>query len=46
LTHPNLARAWAKKGADLLVPALGQAQKIAMMGSLDCASRLSLGAVG
>jgi transposase len=39
LTHPYLARAWAKKGADLRVPAPGQAQKIAMMGSLDYAKR-------
>ena len=39
LTHPYLARAWAKRGADLRVPAPGQAQKIAMMGSLDCARR-------
>jgi hypothetical protein len=39
LTHPYLARAWAKKGADLRVPAPGQAQKIAMMGLLDCAER-------
>jgi transposase len=39
LTHPYLARAWAKKGADLRVPAPGQAQKIAMMGSLDYAGR-------
>jgi len=39
LTHPYLARAWAKKGADLRVPAPGQAQKIAMMGSLDYAQR-------
>jgi hypothetical protein len=39
LTHPYLARAWAKKGADLRVPAPGQAQKIAMMGSLDYAPR-------
>ena len=31
LTHPYLARAWAKKGADLRVPAPGQAQKIAMI---------------
>jgi hypothetical protein len=35
LTHPYLARAWAKRGAGLRVPAPGQAQKIAMMGSLD-----------
>ena len=39
LTHPYLARAWARKGADLRVPAPGQAQKIAMMGSLDYARR-------
>ena len=39
LTHPYLARAWAKKGADLRVPAPGQAQKIAIMGSLDYARR-------
>jgi hypothetical protein len=41
LTHPYLARAWAKRGADLRVPAPGQAAKVAMMGSLDfCARRL------
>jgi transposase len=39
MTHPYLARAWAKRGADLRVPAPGQAQKIAMMGSLDYARR-------
>jgi len=39
LTHPYLARAWARRGADLRVPAPGQAQKIAMMGSLDYARR-------
>jgi transposase len=39
LTHPYLARAWAKRGADLRVPAPGQTQKIAMMGSLDYARR-------
>ncbi len=39
LTHPYLARAWARKGADLRVPAPGQAQKIAMMGSLEYARR-------
>jgi transposase len=39
LTHPYLARAWAKKGADLRVPAPGQVQKIATMGSLDYAQR-------
>lgn len=35
LTHPYLARAWAKRGADLRVPAPGQAAKVALMGSLD-----------
>jgi len=39
LTHPYLARAWAKRSADLRVPAPGQAQKVAMMGSLDYARR-------
>lgn len=41
LTHPYLARAWAKRGSDLRVPAPGQAAKVAMMGSLDfCVRRL------
>ena len=39
LTHPYLARAWAKRGADLRVPAPGQAKKVAMMGTLDYISR-------
>ena len=39
LTHPYLARVWAKRGADLRVPAPGQAKKVAMMGSLDWARR-------
>jgi len=39
LTHPYLSRAWAKRGADLRVPAPGQARKIAMMGSLDYSRR-------
>lgn len=39
LTHPYLARAWARRGADLRVPAPGQAQKVAMMGALDHATR-------
>ncbi len=34
LTHPYLARAWAKSGADLRIPAPGQARKVAMLGSL------------
>lgn len=39
LTHPYLARAWAKSGADLRVPAPGQAKKVAILGSLDHATR-------
>ena len=39
LTHPYLARAWAKRGADLRVPAPGQAKKVALIGSLDHLSR-------
>jgi hypothetical protein len=35
LTHPYLARVWAKRGADLRVPAPGQSKKVAMMGALD-----------
>jgi hypothetical protein len=39
LTHPYLAHAWAKAGADLRVPAPGQAKKVAMLGSFDYATR-------
>ena len=39
LTHPYLARAWAKRGVDLRVPAPGQAKKVAMIGSLDHVTR-------
>src|SRR5258708_7069054 len=39
LTHPYLARAWAKAGADLRVPAPGQAKKVALLGSLDHVTR-------
>ena len=39
LTHPYRARAWAKTGADLRVPAPGQAKKVALLGSLDHAIR-------
>ena len=39
LTHPYLARAWAKSGEDLRVPAPGQAKKVAMLGSLDHLTR-------
>ena len=36
---PYLARAWAKRGADLRIEAPGQSQKIAMMGAVDFVSR-------
>ena len=39
LTHPYLARAWAKSGEDLRVPAPGQAKKVAILGSLDHGTR-------
>ena len=39
LTHPYLARAWARRGADLRVSAPGQAKKVAMIGSLDHGTR-------
>jgi hypothetical protein len=39
LTHPYLARAWARSGADLRVPAPGQARKVAMLGSLEYMTR-------
>ena len=39
LTHPYLAHAWAKKGADLRIPAPGQAAKVALLGVLDWAPR-------
>jgi transposase len=39
LTHPYLARAWAKRGADLRIPAPGQSKKVAMMGAFDWARR-------
>lgn len=35
LTHPYLAYVWAKRGADLRVPAPGQAKRRAMIGVLD-----------
>lgn len=35
LTHPYLAHAWAKRGADLRVPAPGQSRKLALLGALD-----------
>jgi hypothetical protein len=39
MTHPYLARAWAKCGADLRVQAPGQAKKVAMIGALDHTAR-------
>jgi hypothetical protein len=39
MTHPYLARAWAKRGADLRVPAPGQSKKVAMMGTLGWTGR-------
>jgi transposase len=39
LTHPYLARAWAKRGADLRIPAPGQSKKVAVMGAFDWARR-------
>ena len=39
LTHPYLAQVWAKKGADLCIPAPGQSAKVAMLGVLDWARR-------
>lgn len=39
LTHPYLARVWAKRGADLRVPAPGQSKKVAMMGVFDWLQR-------
>ena len=39
LTHPYLAHAWAKRGADLRVQAPGQAKKMAMMGAQDAVTR-------
>ena len=39
LTHPYLAHVWAKRGADLRVPAPGHSAKVAMLGVLDWAGR-------
>ena len=39
LTHPYLAHAWARRGADLRIPAPGQSAKVAMLGLLDWALR-------
>ena len=40
--HPDLAHAWAKRGADLRVQAPGQARKVAVLGGLDGITRLAL----
>jgi hypothetical protein len=39
LTHPYPARAWARRGADLRVPAPGNRRKVAIMGALDWLQR-------
>lgn len=39
LTHPYLAHAWARRGADLRVQAPGQTKKVAMMGALNAVTR-------
>ena len=39
LTHPYLAHVWARAGADLRVPAPGQAEKVARLGSLNHVTR-------
>lgn len=39
LTHPYLSRVWARTGADLRVPAPGQAKKVTLLGSFDHVSR-------
>ena len=38
LTHPYLAHAWARRGADLCVEAPGQAERRALLGALDAAT--------
>ena len=35
LTHPHLARCWARRGSDLRIQAPGQAKKRAMRGAFD-----------
>ena len=39
LTHPYLARAWAKRGTDLRVPAPGMSTKVAIIGAFDFSRR-------
>lgn len=38
LTHPYLAHAWGRRGADLRVPAPGRSRKLALIGALDHAA--------
>jgi transposase len=42
LTHPYLAHAWARRGADLRVQAPGRARRVALLGALDAATRETL----
>jgi transposase len=39
LTHPYLARCWARRGSDLRIQAPGQSKKQAMLGAFDPVSR-------
>ena len=39
LTHPYLARCWARRGSDLRIQAPGQSKKRAMLGACDPVSR-------
>jgi transposase len=39
LTHPYLARCWARRGTDLRIQAPGQAKRRAMLGALDAVRR-------
>ncbi len=39
LTHPYLAQAWARCGADVRIQAPGQAKKVAMLGARDAVTR-------
>src|SRR3954452_8330939 len=42
LTHPYLARCWARRGADLRIEAPGQSKKRAMLGAFDPVRRCLL----
>src|SRR5215218_5165760 len=42
LTHPYLARCWARRGSDLRIQAPGQAKKRAMLGAFDLVRRCLL----